>query len=107
MHVSWDCRDLGGDSPRRARRFLNYYRVRGKADVSLACVPEYPAKLEDYGKMKNWTAFSDHVVGLGLWEKYRPEIWEKHFVLEPNSPDNPDSMGGFAMDPDQLKEVIG
>ena len=98
VHVSWDCR---GQEP-----------TLPKVDVRLACVPSYPAEWTDYNQDSRymesgeWSAISDHAVGLTLWEKCDPEVWEKHFVLEPNNPDNPDSMGGFAMDPDQLREAL-
>ena len=69
----------------------------------LVCIPEYPAKLEDYPYGAQ--GYSDHTSGLALWNYYHPVIWEKHFVLERSS-DNPDA-GEFALTPDQLAEVIG
>jgi len=67
------------------------------------CVPAYPADLKDYrdGEL----AYSDHVKGLKLWNKWHPDIWEKHFILE-DDPNNPDC-AGHAIKPDLLKEVIG
>ena len=72
----------------------------------MLCIPEYPAKLEDYERA-GWcrNAVSDHTPLLELWRKYEPKVWEKHFVLQ-HSDDNPDA-GIFAITPDLLAEVIG
>lgn len=75
----------------------------------LHCVPKYPATLEEYEAMFHPTmlkaSVSDHSPGLELWEKYQPQIFEKHLVLE-REENNPDA-GPFAITPDQLREVIG
>lgn len=75
----------------------------------LHCIPKYPATLAEYEAafaphMLN-ASVSDHTPGLELWRKYKPQLWEKHFIIE-RDVSNPDS-GLFAIDPDQLKEVIG
>ncbi|MFA5376811.1 MAG: N-acetylneuraminate synthase family protein [Dehalococcoidia bacterium] len=86
-----------------------YAEVAAGAVQWLACIPQYPATLAEYemaftGK-ELASGVSDHTPGLDLWNKYKPQVWEKHFVLE-RSDNNPDS-GVFALTPDQLKEVIG
>ena len=72
-------------------------------DVSLCCIPQYPAKLEDYPTGRH--NYSDHVEGLGLWEREAPEIWEKHFVLKKDDPDNPDA-AGHAIGPEELRQIL-
>ena len=98
VHVSWDCR---GQEP-----------TLPKVDVRLACVPSYPAEWTDYNQDSRymesgeWSAISDHAVGLTLWEKCDPEVWEKHFVMKRDDPSNPDSLGGFAITPEDLPCVL-
>ena len=76
-------------------------------DTCLACVPKYPALLVDYeerftpGQLKT---VSDHTVGWRLFNKYRPDIIEKHFVLERDE-NNPDS-GPFAVTPKELEAIL-
>jgi len=76
-------------------------------DTCLACVPKYPALLKDYedrftpGQLK---IVSDHTVGWRLFNKYRPDIIEKHFVLERDEK-NPDS-GPFAVTPKELEQIL-
>jgi sialic acid synthase SpsE len=100
---------LAGEVPRNVPVYMSVdggsYKVHSGI-VLLLCIPQYPAKLEDYERL-GWCklAVSDHTPGLELWRKYQPPIWEKHYVLE-RSPDNPDS-GPFAITPDELAEVIG
>ncbi len=74
------------------------------ADVSLTCVRQYPARLEDYSIGDTW--YSDHTEGLALWKREAGniDIWEKHFVLE-RDPSNPDA-GPFSCIPDQLAEIL-
>lgn len=104
---------LMGLVPRAIPLFVSVYKVESLPYMSncqvLYCVPKYPATLAEYedrfsGKTLEG-AVSDHTPGLELWRKYKPQIWEKHFVLERDA-SNPDA-GSFAMTPDQLKEVIG
>lgn len=75
----------------------------------LYCVPEYPAPKEKYKELLDKDAYcnniSDHTVGLDLWHEYHPKIFEKHYVLHKNKPDNPDS-GDFAVTPDELRSIL-
>lgn len=52
----------------------------------LCCIPKYPAILGDYEYNFNKellnVGISDHTIGLDLYNKYRPQIWEKHYKLE-------------------------
>ena len=108
MARTWDLLNI---IPRGAQTYVSYDARKPERPpyasdahvITLACVPEYPAKLEDYPPIS--TAFSDHTPGLQLWNYYHPCVWEKHFVLE-RDPANPDA-GEFALTPDQLREVIG
>jgi sialic acid synthase SpsE len=75
--------------------------------VTLACISNYPATLDEYEAA--FTAddlrhVSDHTPGWALFEKYHPEIIEKHYVHVRES-GNPDA-GPFAVTPDQLAEVL-
>ena len=73
----------------------------------LCCVPEYPAKLEQYSYFKRKAlkaGVSDHTDGLGLVRRYQPAIWEKHYVLH-RSESNPDA-GPFAITPRELREYL-
>ena len=92
--VSYDVRD----------ELVNWDRLPPKYNYPLACVPTYPAKIEDY-KFPGRLYISDHTVGLELFKQEAPVVWEKHFVLKKNDPNNPDSMGGFALDPEELKQI--
>lgn len=75
--------------------------------VKLACVPKYPATLDDYENhfTKDELRYvSDHTVGWRLYNKYRPEIIEKHFV-HVREEGNPDA-GPFAVTPGGLKDIL-
>ena len=76
----------------------------------MVCVPRYPATIEDYEGLfglKNATylkeGISDHTIGLDLWRKHKPHIYEKHFRLESST--GPDA-GPWAATPNELKEVF-
>jgi sialic acid synthase SpsE len=75
---------------------------------TLACVSEYPATLEDY--IYNFSindledAVSDHTPGTLLYRKFKPYIWEKHWVLERDY-SNPDA-GPFAITPKELENLF-
>lgn len=75
----------------------------------LHCVPKYPATLAEYeaafAEHMLRASVSDHSPRLELWRKYKPQIFEKHIVLERDA-SNPDA-GPFAVTPEELKEVIG
>ena len=74
----------------------------------MACVPEYPASLEEYERRFTtlWlsTAVSDHTPGLNLWHKYHPDIFEKHVIVERDK-SNPDA-GPFAVTVDELATIL-
>lgn len=103
---------LLGEVPRKIPVYVsNYPEDCGFRDAgivtSLACVAKYPATLAEYEWIPNLRHFfgiSDHTVGLGLWNKYHPTIWEKHFVLE-HDESNLDG-GPWAITPKELMEVL-
>ena len=74
----------------------------------MACVSKYPATVAKYEKafppsmLKS--AISDHTIGWDLYNKYKPQILEKHFVQTRNS-GNPDA-GAFAVTAEELKEIL-
>jgi sialic acid synthase SpsE len=75
--------------------------------IKLACVPKYPATIEEYEShftKKELRRISDHTVGWRMFNKYRPEIIEKHFV-HVREPGNPDA-GPFAVVPSGLKDIL-
>ena len=84
--------------------FKYMYSEYGEDIMLMECVPKYPAELEEY-EGNEYRYYSDHVAGLGLWYRDKPDIWEKHFCLHKNKPDNPDS-GEFACTPDELKVIL-
>jgi len=83
-----------------------YKRFRKRNILLLCCVSEYPATIVDYrmrfteGELR--TGISDHTDGLELYKRYRPKIWEKHYVLDEVT-DKPRS---YAMRPEGLREVL-
>jgi sialic acid synthase SpsE len=72
----------------------------------LTCVSKYPCKASDYKYMmiRLTEGISDHTTNWDLYNKYKPEIYECHYVLE-HDPNNLDG-GLFARTIDQLKEVL-
>lgn len=68
--------------------------------IQLECVPLYPAYITQY---TNAIYISDHTIGLDLWYRNKPIIWEKHFKL-------PDSTGfdagDWAITPEELSEIL-
>lgn len=73
----------------------------------LACIPKYPATIEDYEGTFSHPELkhvSDHTVGWGLYWKWKPDIIEKHFV-HVREEGNPDA-GPFAVTPDELMEIM-
>ena len=72
----------------------------------MCCVSEYPAKEETYTNFPEEMlrkGISDHTVGLDLWRKYHPSVWEKHYRLpDQKGPD----CGPWCVTPDDLKEVL-
>ena len=74
----------------------------------LACVRKYPATIEDYEEAFSESqlrlGISDHTVGWDLYNKYKPDVIEKHFV-DVREDDNPDA-GPFAVTAKELAEVL-
>lgn len=74
--------------------------------VYLACVSQYPAKVEDYENIfhSDFLKFiSDHTTDFTLWYKYQPEIIEWHYKMEDSTGLD---AGYFARTPEQLREVL-
>lgn len=101
-------RYLVGKVPREITVYASNYSGRDGNLRSLACIPKYPATLEEYMQIP-WIAYydgvSDHTVGWELMALLQPDILEKHYCLE-HTEGNPDA-GEFAITPSELKEVIG
>jgi sialic acid synthase SpsE len=105
---------LRGEIPRRFPIYTSMsldtwpdYKYNTWADRNLCCISKYPAKVQDYEAFDYYDlgqGISDHTVGLDLWYKYQPVIWEKHLVFE-HDKDNPDA-GPFAVTPGELKEIL-
>jgi sialic acid synthase SpsE len=76
-------------------------------DTALFCVSQYPASIEEYerkfskGSLKH--GISDHTIGLDLYKKYQPRIWEKHYKLFDSTGLD---AGPFAITPEELKEIL-
>ena len=70
----------------------------------MRCISRYPAKAEDYNFTGMEEGFSDHTIGLDLWRKYHPVVWEKHYRLPDST--GPDA-GPWAITPSELVEVLG
>lgn len=75
--------------------------------VMLACIPKYPATIEEYEATFTHPELkhvSDHTVGWGMYWKWKPDIIEKHFV-HVRERCNPDA-GPFAVTADELMEIM-
>jgi sialic acid synthase SpsE len=72
----------------------------------MACISKYPAGIQDY-ENTNWNlktvGVSDHTVGLNLFKKYQPGIWEKHYKLLGSTGLD---AGEFAITPEELREIL-
>lgn len=115
---------LIGEVPRKIPVYVSYgtfdeydeYNRRKREGITtLACISKYPAEAQDYIDMfglinikcehilSNLRNVSDHTIGLDLFKKYQPRIWEKHYKLS-------DSIGldagPFAITPEELKEIL-
>ena len=81
----------------------------GDEVVTLCCVPEYPASIDDYPANSSSIEYSDHTVGLELWHRDSPTIWEKHLCLKRQSNwvenKNPDA-GDWCLVPSDLEQVL-
>ena len=103
---------LMDEIPRKYSIYCSINRYWKKIDYDvqpLCCVPKYPAEKKEYKEIFNdcflVQSISDHTVGLDLWHEYHPEIFEKHYVLHKNKPDNPDS-GEFSVTPEELSLIL-
>jgi sialic acid synthase SpsE len=106
---------LIGEIPRKIPVYVSVSNAIGKelftivkANKSLCCVSNYPAKLIDYDKLFNknrflYDGFSDHTTNFDLWHKYEPEIIEWHYKLDDSTGLD---AGDFARTPKQLAEVL-
>ncbi len=98
---------LIGEIPRRYKVYVSVYEYFKREDIdnnmtTLYCVPQYPADITQY---PSWDCYiSDHTIGLDLWYRNIPEIWEKHYVLEHDNR-NPDG-GLWATTPDELRSIL-
>jgi len=80
---------------------------------NLICVSEYPSNIEKYQNIINEIEsllecklslnISDHTVGLDLYKRYKPRIWEKHFRLPKSTGLD---AGPFAITPEELREIL-
>jgi len=83
------------------------YRYGENEDL-LCCVSEYPATMEGYreafpGIALWYWGMSDHTVGLDLWRKYRPTLYERHFAVDwMKGP----SVGPWSIGVDELREIL-
>lgn len=98
---------LIGEIPRKYEVYKSvstmkeYYDDREDGVDSLFCVSKYPANIKDYPRTV--MRISDHTVGLELWHRNHPHIFEKHYKL-------PDSTGldagDFAITPQELRSIL-
>lgn len=79
----------------------------GETDEVMLCVSQYPAPNDEYEEVRGGLdlkeGVSDHTIGLDLWRKYHPTVWEKHFKLpDQRGPD----CGPWCITPSELVEVL-
>lgn len=114
---------LIGEIPRKIPVYVSMYkeylnRLTGNTSgiKLLACVPKYPAKIEEYDKtidlIFGWIDFidvhyniSDHTVGLDLFKKYEKKIGTYECHLKLDSSKGLDA-GDWAKTPQQLEEIL-
>jgi hypothetical protein len=76
------------------------------APIFLYCIPEYPAKSKDYeqefGDHLGY-GISDHSPNLGLFKKYQPLYYERHYKLSDSTGLD---AGPHASTPEELKEIL-
>lgn len=77
--------------------------LRDDIDIWMACVSSYPAEEKRYFGMDITGGCSDHTIGLDLWRKYKPAVFEKHYRLPDST--GPDA-GPWAATPDEIAEVL-
>ena len=89
------------------REIRNYLSLFTQIDIPMMCVSEYPADITQYEKNFNkgvlGRAISDHTIGLDLFNKYKPAIWEKHFKLKDSTGLD---AGEFAITPEELQAIL-
>ena len=109
---------LIGEVPRKIPVYVSvgniddYITYTREGIEAIACVSKYPATLKDYentyksslGCELQGGCVSDHTVGLELFKKYQPEIFEKHYKLSDSTGLD---AGPFAITPEELREIIG
>jgi sialic acid synthase SpsE len=93
VYVSYDCNRVDN---------LNETSIYNKKDRFFNCVSEYPASIESYSCSSNCN-ISDHTIGFELFNKYKPLLYEKHFIMPGD--DGLDA-GPFAVTPEDLKEIL-
>lgn len=81
---------------------LSKIELFNELDQKLHCVSEYPANIENYRVLPGEN-ISDHTVGLDLYKRFSPRIWEKHLMMIGD--DGLDS-GPFSVTPEELKEIL-
>jgi sialic acid synthase SpsE len=75
--------------------------------TAMFCVSKYPANIEEYEK--TFSAFalrsnvSDHTIGFELFNKYKPDVFEKHYVLEDSTGLD---AGPFSVTPTMLRAIL-
>jgi sialic acid synthase SpsE len=72
----------------------------------MCCVSKYPADNADYDSFKEeylMAGISDHTDNLELFHRFKPEIYEKHFVLEKTTYPQPRV---YALRPEGLEELL-
>ncbi len=82
----------------------DYKSARKLTDI-IYTVSKYPAEEKDYDKFgdKLKQGLSDHTTSWQLYQKWHPEIYECHFVLE-HDKNNPDG-GSFSRLPEDFKNM--
>ena len=89
------------------RKYAVYKSVSNASDyfrdmeTPLWCVSKYPADIVDYPDSVKY--ISDHTVGLELFHRNEPVIWEKHYKLSDSTGLD---AGDFAITPEGLKEIL-
>jgi len=77
-----------------------------ETETNLLCVSKYPATIKEYDDLRpSWyEGISDHTIGWELYNKYKPRIYECHYVLE-HDENNPDG-GAWARTPESLALIL-
>jgi len=102
---------LLGEIPRKIPVYVSVDTIRNAPYISngkyLYCISKYPATIKDYEDadidMLNRLPISDHTIGLDLFKKYQPRIWEKHYKLSDSTGLD---AGPFAITPEELREIL-